>query len=78
MIKSQSLMSESRFNGEIATPLKINEEEEQILAEELQVKTEEIERLTELLNKEKEKLIYAQKQVADLTESIKLSEERTM
>ena len=34
LYKSQSLMSESRFNGEIATPLKIDEEE-QILAEEL-------------------------------------------
>lgn len=46
--------------------------------EELQVKQEEIERLTELLNKEKEKLIFTQKQVADLNESVKLAEERTM
>lgn len=49
-------MSEGRFNGEISTPSKI-EEEEQIIAEELQVKQEEIERLTDLLAKEKEKLI---------------------
>ena len=56
MIKKQSMMSESRFNGEISTPSKI-EEEEQIIAEELQVKQEEIERLTDLLAKEKERLI---------------------
>ena len=76
MVKKQSYMSDSRFNGEISTPSKI-EEEEQIIAEELQVKQEEIERLTDLLAKEKEKLLYAQKQVADLNESVKLAEERT-
>lgn len=41
------------------------------------MKQEEIERLIELLNKEKEKLIFTQKQVADLNESVKLAEERT-
>ena len=46
--------------------------------EEPQVKQEEIERLTELLNKEKEKLIFTQKQVADLNESVQLAEERTL
>ena len=76
MVKKQSYMSDGRFNGEVSTPSKI-EEEEQIIAEELQVKQEEIERLTELLAKEREKLIHAQKQVADLNESVKLAEERT-
>ena len=55
MTKTQSYMSDHRFNGEIGTPSKI-EEKEHIHIEELQVKQEEIEMLTELLAKEKEKL----------------------
>jgi len=39
-----SSMSEGRFNGEIMTPSKV-EENQQILSEELQIKNEEIERL---------------------------------
>lgn len=77
MGKKQSYMSEGRFNGEITTPAKFDEGE-QIQLEELQIKQEEIERLTELLAKEKEKLNQTQKQVADLNESVKLAEERTM
>ena len=55
MTKTQSYMSDHRFNGEIGTPSKI-EEKEQIHIEELQIKQEEIEMLTEQLAKEKEKL----------------------
>ena len=55
MTKTQSYMSDHRFNGEIGTPSKL-EEKEQIHIEELQVKQEEIEMLTEQLAKEKEKL----------------------
>ena len=46
MTKTQSYMSDHRFNGEIGTPSKL-EEKEQIHMEELQVKQEEIEMLTE-------------------------------
>jgi hypothetical protein len=42
--KKMSSMSDSRFNGEVSTPSKI-EENQQILSEELVIKNEEIERL---------------------------------
>lgn len=76
MTKTQSYMSDHRFNGEIGTPSKI-EEKEQIHIEELQVKQEEIEMLTEQLAKEKEKLNQLNKQVADINEAVKYAEERT-
>lgn len=52
-------------------------QESSILLEQIQEKNEEIERLQDLLEKEKEMLNEAHKEIADLKEAYSIAEERT-